>query len=123
MSDAEAVQVFTWSLVAAGAVVLVAASLLLVIWRTAVAIESLAGEALGTARRIVDNTAPIWELHAVRNTTEGILDSCESIAARGAALSGALSAHEGGAEPRRSRGPQTPPRPSGPASPPERGGR
>lgn len=95
MNDAQALQIWFWGLAAAGVVVLIAASLLIAIWRTAVAIEGLAGSALETARQIVDNTAPIWRLHEVKDTTARILDRCQSVERRGGALAAALTAHAG----------------------------
>lgn len=96
MTDAQALQIWTWALVAAGAVVAVAALLLIAIWRTAVAIEGLAATALGTARRIVDNTVATWRLHDVRETAVDILDTGRAIGAKGGALADAVEGHGGG---------------------------
>lgn len=95
MTDAQALQIWTWSLVAAGAVVAVAALLLIAIWRTAVGIEGLAGTALGTARRIVDNTTATWRLHDVKEAAADILDSARAIGAKGTALADAVEGHGG----------------------------
>lgn len=83
-----------WMMVAA-AVVLVAASLLITIWLTARRILAHAVRALDAAERIRRQTLPIWELQTTNEVATGILETVQSIEAKGGALAAALESHAG----------------------------
>lgn len=95
MGDAQVMRLWIWGVAASGGVVVVAAALLIAIWRTARAIEELAGSALATGRRLMETTAPIWGLIDVREAMEDLLGTVGSIEARGGALAAAVRDHGG----------------------------
>jgi hypothetical protein len=78
-----------WMLVG-GAIVLVAAALLVTIWLTARSIADHATRALRAAEAIRDNTRAIWELPTTNETAEQIRDTVRDIETRTAALVEAL---------------------------------
>lgn len=82
-----------------GALVAVAAALLVTILLAARGIEEEAARALEAARAVEASTRPIWELDGARNTLEdlrGHVDSLEQVTGR---LAGALHGEEDGARP------------------------
>lgn len=83
-----------WMLVA-GAVVLIAAALLITIWLTARGILSHAVRALHAAEKIRQNTLPIWELQTTNEVATELLATVESIEAKGGKLAEALQSHAG----------------------------
>lgn len=83
-----------WMLVAV-IIILVAASLLITIWRTARSILAHALRALDAAERIRVQTLPIWELQTTNEVATGILSTVQSIEAKGGALAAALESHAG----------------------------
>ena len=91
MTDQEALTIFYGALAAAGLVVVIAASLLLAIRVTAGAIDNLAQTALTTARKIVVNTEPIWDLHAVDGVARRILAGGAAIEGRARAIAEAAA--------------------------------
>jgi hypothetical protein len=92
MSDAELWAAWRQWLLVAVVVVLVAAGLLVTIWLTARAILREAGRALRAAERIRRNTLPIWELQTTNEVAEELLQTVQSIEAKGGALGSALAA-------------------------------
>lgn len=95
MTDAELYRAWTLWLVVAGAVVLVAAALLVMIWLTARRILAEAARALRAAEAIVENTKPIWALDQVNGTAREILATVQEIERNGAALAEALHRQAG----------------------------
>lgn len=84
-----------WFLVA-GAVVVIAASLLITILLVARSIRSEARRALEAVRRIDDHTAPIWRLQGVLQGIGRVRTAAERIADRTEALAGAVHGTPGG---------------------------
>jgi hypothetical protein len=76
-------------------VILIAASLLIIIWLTARQILSDAVRALNAVEKIRENTQPIWALEETNEIAEDILETVKAIEAKGGALAGAL--HKTGA--------------------------
>jgi len=72
------------------AVVVIAASLLIIIWLVALKIGRLAKVALGVAGEIKSATNSLWTLGAANQLTEGSLDALRSIEARANAIARAL---------------------------------
>ncbi len=83
-----------WMMVAV-VVILIAATLLIVIWLTARSILAHAVRALGAAEKIRASTQPIWELQTTNEVAAGILETVQSIEAKGGALAEALESHAG----------------------------
>ena len=79
-----------WMLVG-GAVVLMAAALLVTIWLTARSIAAHAARALRAAEGIRDNTRAIWELQTTNEVAGQLLATVRSIESHGTALAGALT--------------------------------
>lgn len=95
MSDAELWAAWRmWLLVAAG-VIVIAAALLITIWLTARGIYAHAARALVAARRIREQTQPIWELQTTNDVAQELLDTVQSIEQKGGALVEALESHAG----------------------------
>lgn len=80
-----------------GAVVLVAATLLIVILLVARSIEKHATRALDAARRIEENTRPIWALAEARESLEAIRDTVEAVEEKSDLLLRTLHGAGGGA--------------------------
>jgi hypothetical protein len=94
MSDAELWAAWRiWAGIAA-LVVVIAASLLIVIWLTARQILADAVRALHSVEAIRAQTLPIWGLQDTNEVAQDILDTVRAIEARGGALAGALQEHE-----------------------------
>jgi Tfp pilus assembly protein PilN len=81
-----------WMLVG-GAVVLVAAALLVTIWLTARSIADQAGRALRAAEGIRDNTRAIWELQTTNEVAEQLRDTVRGIETKATKLVEALESH------------------------------
>jgi Tfp pilus assembly protein PilN len=81
-----------WMLVG-GAVVLVAAALLVTIWLTARSIADQAGRALRAAEGIRDNTRAIWELQTTNEVAEQLRDTVRDIETKATKLVEALESH------------------------------
>ncbi len=79
MTDAELLSRWYLILVIAGAVVAVAAVLLFVVWSTARGIERAAARGLGSVKKIVDNTAAIWELDKTNAVAWELREAARSI--------------------------------------------
>ncbi len=76
-------------------VVLIAATLLLTIWLTARSILAHAVRALGAAEKIRQSTMPIWALQTTNEVAGEILETVQSIEAKGGKLVEALESHAG----------------------------
>ncbi len=83
-----------WMLVAL-VIVLVAATLLIVIWRTARGIHREAVRALSAAEKIRLNTMPIWALATTNEVATSMLQTVQHIEQNGGALAAALESHAG----------------------------
>lgn len=91
MSDAGLWNAWGLWMAVAGAIVLVAAGLLITIWLTARSILAHAGRALAAAEKIRENTQPIWALQTTNEVAEGLLAAVEGIEAKASALVVALA--------------------------------
>lgn len=78
-------------------VILIAAALLITIWLTARSILAHARRALAAAERIRESTIPIWALETTNEVAGQILETVQSIEAKGGALVEALESHAGAA--------------------------
>ena len=78
-----------WMLVG-GAVVLVAATLLVTIWLTARSVAAHAARALRAAETIRDSTRAIWELETTNEVAEQLRDTVRDIETKATALVEAL---------------------------------
>ena len=76
-------------------VVLIAATLLIVIWRTARGIHREALRALRAAERIRESTMPIWALATTNEVGGDLLATVQHIEQTGGALAAALESHAG----------------------------
>ncbi len=76
-------------------VVLIAATLLIVIWRTARGIHREALRAFNAAERIRENTMPIWALATTNEVGGDLLAAVQHIEQTGGALAAALESHAG----------------------------
>lgn len=95
MSDAELWSAWRLWMMVATAVILVAATLLIVIWRTARGIYTEALRALAAAEKIRMNTDPIWALQTTNEVATTMLETVQHIEHNGGALAGALESHAG----------------------------
>ncbi len=95
MTDADLWGAWRFWMVVAGAVVLIAAALLITIWLTARGILSHAVRALHAAEKVRQNTLPIWELQTTNEVATELLATVESIEAKGGKLAEALQSHAG----------------------------
>lgn len=82
-------------MVIATLIILIAATLLITIWLTARSILAHAVRALHAAEKIRQQTLPIWELQTTNEVATGILETVQSIEAKGGALAAALESHAG----------------------------
>ena len=76
-------------------VILIAATLLIVIWRAARGIHAEAVRALEAAERIRESTMPIWALETTNEVAGEMLATVQQIEAKGGALAAALESHAG----------------------------
>ena len=90
MTDAELWASWRMWMVVATVVILIAASLLVIIWLTARQILADAVRALRAVEAIRANTQPIWALEETNEIAEDILATVQAIEAKGGALAGAL---------------------------------
>lgn len=74
----------------AAVVVIIAAILLILVWRAAQRISTLAMTALALVKQIKENTAVIWALEDTNKTALKILADARSIRDHGAAVAQAL---------------------------------
>jgi len=95
MSEADLWGAWRLWMIVAGAVVLIAATLLITIWLAARSILFHAVRALHAAEKIRQNTLPIWELQTTNEVATELLATVESIEAKGGKLAEALQSHAG----------------------------
>ena len=95
MSDAELWSAWRMWMLLAVVIILVAAVLLIMIWRTARGIYAQALRALAAAQRIRENTNPIWALATTNEVAAEMLETVQHIEANGGALAAALKSHAG----------------------------
>ncbi|MDQ3606586.1 MAG: hypothetical protein M3418_10450 [Gemmatimonadota bacterium] len=95
MTDADLWTVWGLWMAVAAVIILIAAALLVTIWLTARSILAHAVRALHAAEAIRQNTLPIWELQTSNEVAGGLLETVQSIEAKGAALVEALESHAG----------------------------
>ncbi|MEO5580577.1 MAG: hypothetical protein ABIR58_07945 [Gemmatimonadaceae bacterium] len=76
-------------------VILIAAVLLITIWLTARSILAHAKRALAAAEKIRESTMPIWALETTNEVAGELLETVQSIEAKGGALVEALESHAG----------------------------
>lgn len=93
MSDSDLWGAWRMWMLLAVVIVLVAATLLVAIWRTARGIHAEALRALAAAERIRTNTDPIWALETTNEVAGEMLDTVRHIEANGGALAAALQPH------------------------------
>lgn len=93
MSDSELWGAWRMWMLLAVLIILVAATLLVVIWRTARGIHTEALRALAAAERIRTNTDPIWALETTNEVAGTMLETVRHIEASGRALAAALQPH------------------------------
>lgn len=95
MSDADLWSAWRLWMIVATVIILVAATLLIVIWRTARGIYAEALRALAAAEKIQTNTNPIWALETTNEVATAMLHTVQHIEQNGGALAGALEPHAG----------------------------
>ena len=95
MSDADLWSAWRMWMLLAVVIILVAAVLLVMIWRTARGIYSEAVRALTAAESIRENTMPIWALKTTNEVAGEMLATVQSIEKNGGALAAALESHAG----------------------------
>ncbi len=79
MNDAQYYKEFYIALAIAGAIVVIAATLLILIWVAARRILKLANAALGIVVNIKQNTLSIWELQNTNHKAVDILNEADTI--------------------------------------------
>ena len=95
MTDADLWAAWRLWLMVAVAIILVAAALLITIWLTARSILAHAVRALAAAGKIRGYTDPIWALDTTNEVAGGLLETVQSIEAKGGKLAEALESHAG----------------------------
>lgn len=95
MSDSELWAAWTFWMIVAAVVILIAAALLVTIWLTARSIHAHAVRALHAADDIRHATVPIWELQTTNELAESLLETVREIEAKGGKLAEALESHAG----------------------------
>lgn len=90
MNDAAYYKEFYIALAIAGAIVVIAATLLILIWVAARRILKLANAALGIVIRIKQNTLSIWELQNTNHKAVDILNEADTILSNAGAVATAL---------------------------------
>jgi uncharacterized protein with ACT and thioredoxin-like domain len=95
MTDADLWASWRLWMALATVIVLVAATLLIVIWRTARGIYTEAVRALTAAEKIRVNTMPIWALETTNEVAVEMLKTVQHIEHTGGALAAALESHAG----------------------------
>lgn len=95
MSDAELWSAWRLWMALAVVIILVAAVLLIMIWRTARGILAEALRALKAAERIREQTQPIWALETTNEVGGELLETVQRIEQKGGALAAALESHAG----------------------------
>lgn len=94
MNDAEYYREFYIALAIAGAIVVIAATLLILIWVAARRILKLANAALGIVVNIKQNTLSIWELQNTNHKAVEILNEADTILGSAGAVANAFQETE-----------------------------
>lgn len=95
MTDAELWSAWRMWMALAAVIIVVAALLLIMIWRTARGIHAEALRALAAAERIRASTNPIWALETTNDVAGTMLETVQRIEQKGGALAAALESHAG----------------------------
>ena len=95
MTDADLWSAWRMWMLLAVVIILVAATLLILIWRTARGIHAEALRALKAAELIREGTNPIWALATTNDVAEQMLATVQHIEKNGGALAAALESHAG----------------------------
>ncbi|HUQ45342.1 MAG TPA: hypothetical protein VM033_01750 [Gemmatimonadaceae bacterium] len=95
MTDAELWSAWRMWMALAAAIIVVAAVLLIMIWRTARGIYAEALRALVAAEQIRASTNPIWALETTNDVAGTMLETVQRIEQKGGALAAALESHAG----------------------------
>ena len=95
MSDAQLWSAWRMWMALAAAIIVVAAVLLIMIWRTARGIYAEALRALRAAEKIRESTNPIWALATTNEVAGKMLATVQHIEQNGGALAAALESHAG----------------------------
>ena len=95
MTDTELWRAWGLWMALAVVVIVVAAALLVTIWLTARSILAHAVRALAAAEKIRESTMPIWALETTNEVAGQLLETVQSIEAKGGALVAALESHAG----------------------------
>jgi hypothetical protein len=90
MTDADLFRLWYLWLAIGGAIVVIAASLLVTIWLTARGIEREARRALVAVERIRTSTQPIWSLDSTKQVADDLLAAARDLEAHGAMIASAL---------------------------------
>jgi len=90
MTDVDLYRLWYVWLVIGGAIVVVAAALLVTIWLTARGIEREALRALRAVERIRESTQPIWRLDDTNRVAEGLAVAARELERHGGAIAAAL---------------------------------
>ncbi|MDQ3081947.1 MAG: hypothetical protein M3R07_07010, partial [Gemmatimonadota bacterium] len=85
MTDTELWRAWGLWMALAVVVILIAAVLLITIWLTARSILAHARRALAAAEKIRESTMPIWALQTTNEVAGGLLETVQSIEAKGGA--------------------------------------
>ena len=94
MTDAQLWSAWQLWMAVATVIILIAASLLIIIWLTARKILKDAGRALAAVETIRAQTQPIWALEDTNYVAEDILATVQAIEKKGTLLAGALHGTE-----------------------------
>lgn len=95
MTDADLWAAWRLWMIVATLVIVIAAVLLITIWRTARGIHAEALRALRAAEKIRDSTKPIWALETTNEVAGRMLATVQHIEKNGGALAAALESHAG----------------------------
>ena len=90
MTDADLFRLWYVWLVIGGAVVVIAAALLVTIWLTAQGIEAQARRALASVERIRTATAPIWQLDGTNQVADELLAAARDLETHGGMIASSL---------------------------------
>jgi len=90
MTDADLFRLWYLWLAIGGAIVVIAAALLVTIWLTARGIEGEARRALAAVERIRTSTQPIWALDSTNQVADELLAAARDLEAHGAMIVSAL---------------------------------
>ncbi len=95
MTDSDLWRAWGMWMALAAVIIVVAAALLITIWRTARGIHAEALRALRAAEQIRDNTNPIWALDTTNDVAGQMVATVQHLEKTGGALAAALESHAG----------------------------